>query len=282
MNLRNRLQYMKRLCTAHFVANAVLSVLFLVLRTIRPFCTIVFPRAEPECNLEWRESNILMFLICVVVIKNRKFPDVMQFVKILFSLSKVANFLLFFYSDLRLAIVYSVLCLLVVLIFPEPAFKGPENITYFKGEQFFEELENNPRTTWMLECYAAWSPTCQRFASVFADLSLNYSHNHFKFGKLDVGTNDKLAKRLGINTSGTSLELPTLILFQNGKPVIRRPVKNNKGKVIPFQFTMGNMIRDFDMKVIYEETKSKAQKKQEKKAETLGNNENAEEEKKDK
>ncbi|XP_033112387.1 thioredoxin-related transmembrane protein 2 homolog, partial [Anneissia japonica] len=88
-----------------------------------------------------------------------------------------------------------ILFTVVVLIFPEPAYKGPEDITYFKEEPFFEELENNPRTTWLIECYAAWSPSCQRFASIFAGLSLNYSHSHFKFGKLDVGTNEKLAQR---------------------------------------------------------------------------------------
>jgi thiol-disulfide isomerase/thioredoxin len=35
-----------------------------------------------------------------------------------------------------------------------------------------EELNHDTRVTWIVEFYANWSPQCQSFAPVFADLSL--------------------------------------------------------------------------------------------------------------
>ena len=45
--------------------------------------------------------------------------------------------------------------------------------------------------------------------------------------------------RYNIDDSVTSKQLPTLILFQDGKEVKRRPVKSagRDGKVLPFGFT---------------------------------------------
>ena len=57
------------------------------------------------------ESNIYFFLICTLVVKNRKGPSFDELLKKIFLFAKVANFLLFFYADLRLAILYSVACM---------------------------------------------------------------------------------------------------------------------------------------------------------------------------
>lgn len=35
-----------------------------------------------------------------------------------------------------------------------------------------DELERDGRVTWIVEFFANWSPECQSFASVYADLSL--------------------------------------------------------------------------------------------------------------
>ena len=47
------------------------------------------------------------------------------------------------------------------------------------------------------------------------------------------------ASRFNIDDSVTSRQLPTLILFKNGKEEIRRPIKaaGQNGKVVPFFFT---------------------------------------------
>lgn len=75
-----------------------------------------------------------------------------------------------------------------------PLYMGPEYIKYFsdktidvsmcwsgalsKVESFIiivcvqDELERDNRVTWIVEFFANWSPECQSFASVYADLSL--------------------------------------------------------------------------------------------------------------
>ena len=36
---------------------------------------------------------------------------------------------------------------------------------------FQEEIKRDPRVTWLIEFYAAWSPQCVNFSSGFAELS---------------------------------------------------------------------------------------------------------------
>lgn len=78
-----------------------------------------------------------------------------------------------------------------------PLYMGPEYIKYFSDKTIDvstcwsgplsrvqdrvlyhnhlcvqDELERDNRVTWIVEFFANWSPECQSFASVYADLSL--------------------------------------------------------------------------------------------------------------
>lgn len=80
-----------------------------------------------------------------------------------------------------------------------PLYMGPEYIKYFSDKTidvsgpisikcsersqnaevsvcmcFQDELDRDGRVTWIVEFFANWSPECQSFASVYADLSLKY------------------------------------------------------------------------------------------------------------
>lgn len=57
------------------------------------------------------------------------------------------------------------------LVLPEPAYAGPENITYFRTGNLDEELQRDKKITWIVAFYTAWNPTCVNFAPVFAELS---------------------------------------------------------------------------------------------------------------
>lgn len=84
---------------------------------------------------------------------------------------KIGSTVLFFYSDPIYGVIYSVICLIQLLVLPEPSYKGPENIVYFKPADLEEELKSKPRTTWLIEFYAAWNPACIDFASHFSEIS---------------------------------------------------------------------------------------------------------------
>jgi thioredoxin-like negative regulator of GroEL len=64
-----------------------------------------------------------------------------------------------------------------------------------------------------------------------------YVLENLKFGKIDVGRYPDAAKKYNINDSSMSRQLPTVILFKNGKEVTRRPAADNRGKLIKFFFS---------------------------------------------
>ena len=79
-----------------------------------------------------------------------------------FVYAKGANIILFFLADPRLCMVYLILAMLQVLnedslrsnaltytlkgmLLPEPTYKGPENITYFRANSLAEELARDTK-----------------------------------------------------------------------------------------------------------------------------------------
>lgn len=46
-----------------------------------------------------------------------------------------------------------------------------------------DELDRDSRVTWIVEYFANWSPECQSFASVYADLSLKYDSIHLSLNE---------------------------------------------------------------------------------------------------
>ena len=87
-----------------------------------------------------RETEVLFFLIVVIMIRSRKTGNVsmINYLTSGFMYAKCANLILFFMSDPRLGLVYSLLFLLQGLLLPEPTYKGPENIVYFRDNNITE------------------------------------------------------------------------------------------------------------------------------------------------
>ena len=100
-----------------------------------------------------------------------------------------------------------------------------------------EELERDKRVTWIVEFFANWSSDCQSFAPIYADLSLKYNCMGLNFGKVDVGRYTDISIRYKVSTSPLTKQLPTLILFQGGKEVMRRPQIDKKGRAVSWTFS---------------------------------------------
>lgn len=54
-----------------------------------------------------------------------------------------------------------------------------------------------------------------------------YSHPNFGFAKVDVGRWREVAEYMKINTGIASKELPTVVLFERGKPILRIPTEHS-------------------------------------------------------
>ncbi|BFZ18934.1 hypothetical protein BsWGS_21973 [Bradybaena similaris] len=241
---------LRPLLNIHYVTNLFLASLYFILKHTPKVCSFLFH----SCQLEMREWEWLTFLACVVVLKNRKSPTITEYVSGACLFAKTLSVICFFNYNPAYGILYVLLCVAHVLFFPKPVYKGPESIVYFRGPNLCEELERDKRVTWLICFYTAWSPKCVHFAPVFSELSNEFNLSNFKFGKINASTYPNIAEKYQINIGQLSRQLPTVILFQDGKEIERRPVPT-KHMALKFEFTKANMIRDFQLNEVYNQCK---------------------------
>ncbi|NXH98906.1 TMX2 protein, partial [Pachycephala philippinensis] len=235
-----------------------------------------------------REVEILMFLSAIVMMKNRRSITVEQHIGNIFMFSKVANAILFFRLDIRMGLLYLTLCIVFLMTCKPPLYMGPEYIKYFSDKTidvsisptlgvlrdsahhapkpvplWQEELERDKRVTWIVEFFANWSSECQSFAPIFADLSLKYNCSGLQFGKVDVGRYTDVSTRYKVSTSPLTKQLPTLILFQGGTEIMRRPQIDKKGRAVSWTFSEENVIREFNLNELYQKAKKQSKPREE-------------------
>ncbi|CAG5136644.1 unnamed protein product [Candidula unifasciata] len=241
---------LRPLLNIHYFTNILLSALYFILKHTPKACDFLFN----SCQLEMREWEWLTFMACVVVLKNRKTPSVAEYVSTACMFVKALSVICFFNYNPAYGILYVLLCIGHVLFFPKPVYQGPENIVYFRGVNLPEELERDKRVTWLICFYAAWSPKSVHFAPVFSELSNEFNLSNFKFGKMDVSRFPNIANKYDINIGPLSRQLPTVILFQDGKEKERRPIPT-KHISLKFDFTKVNMIKEFQLNEVYNQCK---------------------------
>ncbi|XP_006260411.1 thioredoxin-related transmembrane protein 2 [Alligator mississippiensis] len=245
------------LARPYYLLSALLSTAFLLARKVPPLCQGLPTQREDgnACDFDWREVEILMFLSAIVMMKNRRSITIEQHIGNIFMFSKVANAILFFRLDIRMGLLYLTLCIVFLMTCKPPLYMGPEYIKYFSDKTIDEELERDKRVTWVVEFFANWSSECQSFAPIFADLSLKYNCTGLHFGKVDVGRYTDVSTRYKVSTSPLTKQLPTLILFQAGKEVMRRPQIDKKGRAVSWTFSEENVIREFNLNELYQKAK---------------------------
>lgn len=240
----------------YYWINILLSFSYLIGKRMPFVCNYLFKHKEETCELDGREVEILFFLVIVVMIRSRKTGSVtmINYLTSSFIYTKIANLILWAYGDFRYGIVYLLIFILVGLVCPEPTYKGPEHVTYFRTAQTFEEeLNRDKRISWIVCFYTVWKPSCVNLAPIFSELSSEYHLDNLRFGKIDVGRFPDAAKKFHISDSTFSNQLPTVILFKNGKEVDRRPTVDAKGKLQKFFFSKDNILAAFGMNNLYKQ-----------------------------
>ncbi|XP_010769651.1 thioredoxin-related transmembrane protein 2-B-like, partial [Notothenia coriiceps] len=66
---------------------------------------------------------------------------------------------------------------------------------------------------------------------------------------------DDVLCRYKVSASPLSKQLPSLVLFQGGKEVMRRPQVDKKGRAVSWSFTEENIIREFNLNELYQKSK---------------------------
>lgn len=241
----------------YYWVNIILSLSFLVTKRMPFVCHALFHQPE-GCELDSRETEILFFLLIVVMIRTRKAGSVtmINYLTSSFMYTKIANLILWFYADIRYGIGFFIIFVLVGMWLPEPTYSGPENVTYFRNlDTLDEELNRDKRVVWLVEFHTVWNPTCMNFAPIFSQISAEYHLDNLRFGKIDVGRNPDAGKKYHVSDSSLSRQLPTLLLFKNGKPSTRRPTADQNGKLQKFFFSEDNVKAAFDLNNLFRESK---------------------------
>lgn len=105
----------------------------------------------------------------------------------------------------------------------------------------------------------------------------SYGTSNLKFGKVELSRNPNVAAKYKINTSPLSKQMPTLILFKDGLETMRRPLVNDQGKLVTFNFNyvshlftshvlywwlfpQSNIVSTFGLDELKTETKQTAEK----------------------
>ncbi|XP_061725718.1 thioredoxin-related transmembrane protein 2 homolog [Cydia pomonella] len=257
-------QDLRQLLKPYYWVNILLSISYVTAKRTGVICNFLFP--DVDCELDSRETEILFFLIIVVMLRTRKAGSVtmVNYLSSSFVYTKIANLILWLYADVRYGLPFGALLILTALLLPEPTYTGPEHIIYFRGVGTLDEELRHKGTTWLVCLYAAWHPACVNFAPVFAELSASYSLDNLKFGKMDIGRYPEAAAKYRIQDGPTSRQLPTVLLFNDGAESLRRPHPDTQGKLQKFLFSKDNVKAAFDLDALYQQCKDKLAKPKDK------------------
>jgi len=244
--------------SAALFCNIVLSSLFFIVRKTPGICDVLPSTENTPCDFDWREMEAFMFLSCIIVIRNRSALSWYQTYSTALQFAKLTSAYLFWRMNIYFGLFYMILCTIRLYFLPDDRIKLPDSVEYLN------DLQECSKGYWLICLYSTWSPQCQKVAPVFSELSRQYGCEGFKFGKIDIGRHDDIAKKFKIRTDSMSQQLPTIVLMKDGAGLQKRPVVQSSGKLQKFHFTEENIIQAFHLNQVYNEV-TKGKKPEDKK-----------------
>ena len=245
----------------YYSINIFLSVFYLLLKQLLPASLSSYIFSNKVITSQ--DTQVLLLLATIITIRGRKTLTWLHYIDTVCKYAKMANCLLFYREQSYVPLIlYAVFCLLHFLFFTPPEPTGKTNILYYRANNLDNEIRADSRLTWFVCFYAPWSPPCQTFNTVFVDLSTRFGGlKTFKFVKFDVSRYQAEAEKFKIDTSTFSKQLPTVVLFQEGKEAKRRPQIDVKGRVLDKQrlLTAEYLIDEFGLAEIYTKEANKFQ-----------------------
>ncbi|KAJ7551338.1 hypothetical protein O6H91_06G011200 [Diphasiastrum complanatum] len=186
------------LCVHPYYAMHALT--FISYPLLRMF-VVRFPSpADGALLIKW-ELQAVLSLSIVLMIKYAKLISLEAFLADALLYGKGMLALLAFMLDPRILAWYLVNFAVLFLLFLQPFYSGPENISYLTPLQLENELLNGSQL-WLVEFGAACSTRCIQSTGLFADLSLRYSKANLQFARVDLGRFPHAAAKYGITFGG--------------------------------------------------------------------------------
>lgn len=171
-----------------------------------------------------RESQALFVAAMLTMRKGFELPSVDAVLGTAFFYFKSAIIFVLFICSTQLSLGAAALSLLAFVLFPQPVFEPGRKIAFLNPLSFKDQVTSPDaeRKMWVVELFATWSPPCTHVAPVLSKLASEYDPD-LAFGKVDVGRFPNVAHEYDVNTDGSSKQIPTLLVFENGVEVARMP-----------------------------------------------------------
>ncbi|CAG9460404.1 unnamed protein product [Pedinophyceae sp. YPF-701] len=260
---------LRRFLDPYYVGNVVLCAGYLLVRTwVLNYSDLTWSRVLVDKSelLQWERTafGTLGAALFIKFVRRQSFDG---FLASAFLYSKAVLALMVWVCDVRLFIYYMVFYWIHSLLTTQPLYQGPANITYLDGQQMGLEITGpkaDKSVRWLVEFYATWHPVCVALEPIFASLSVQYGCECLRFAKVDVGRYPGLARDFGVDVSGQSKQLPTLVFFEHGKEVARIPHVFSDGSVNRGLFRKKDIVKGFALEDYYKKLRWRRPKGKEK------------------
>jgi len=219
----------------YYYANLFSCFIIPLLRVLNfsPFSNSLHYRFE----IEWKATAVVVVLL---IMKINRAASIEEGFGIFFLYVKLLNLVLLYFSSTSwvFSIPYVVLSIAIFVLLPQPPYCGPgeviplnkEALAVFLKTDSNSKISSKPPEVRILLLDTLWSTRCLNFQPVLASLSLKYTREMIKFGRIDLDEDPDYEDRFNVDASATSLQLPTVLLFVNGSEIQRLPNARNNAK----------------------------------------------------
>ena len=165
-----------------------------------------------------------------------------------FLYGKVAVAFLAYLMDTRLFIWYMIMYGVLFFAVQSPTFDWGDAVEVLTPPTLrpytTEGLKKPPLLVFF---FAPWHTACVNFIPTFASISSRYASNNLRFGKVDVSRWPELAEKFDIDTDIGSLQLPSLLLFEDGHVSMQAPSKESVAAKLPVTIDYAGAIAFFQL-----------------------------------
>ena len=222
-------------------------------------CSIYFIFKYCSNNIENpRENHVIMSFLTIILLRFFKyFTSAQMFVYDTLFYIKLINFFLFFFVEYKYAIWYAVILIISYILIEIPRYNGKTNILPINTQHEFNSLilNNIKKNTYSFVVFHSHlSSKCIFTEEIWASMSLKYTHERLKFYSVDIDNCNEICLSQNINTKGSYIEIPILILYKNGSEEKRFPMVDKNGKTYQaLKYSKKGLISFFDLETIHSE-----------------------------
>ena len=237
---------MSRFLSAYYILNTAVIATYPLFSL---WAQHEYPRAAPVL-VGWEKQAVSTLGIMAAVKFFRK-ANIDSFVSDILMFTKSAILLLSWMMDQRIFSWYCVMYAMLFVYVRKPEYRGPSKIEWLNPASLkrlvLEPKDDDKKVSWLVEFYASWSPPCVNLEPTFAGLSCKYTSPELKFAKFDVTRWPKTGQDFGIDVSGTSKQLPTLIMFEKGVETVRVPHVYKDGRIARARLRQSDLEASFSL-----------------------------------